>query len=168
MNYQDVLDFHVKFKINHVDPVPHVPAKDVVDFRSAFLQEELNEFTWACTMGDVAEAVDALIDLVYVAYGTAILMGVTPECWQACWNEVQRANMSKERRESEEADPRSKRGHHLDVVKPDDWEPPDLETIIKRYARGDNDVRPAQRRDPKRLEGQASSSTRLEDSRNDD
>lgn len=136
MNYRDVLDFHAKFKINHVDPVPHVPAKDIVDFRVAFLQEELNEFTWACTIGDLPEAVDALIDLVYVAYGTAILMGVTPECWQECWQEVQRANMAKERRESTTADPRSKRGHHLDVVKPDGWEPPDLISIIQRYTDG--------------------------------
>ena len=37
---------------------------------------------------------DALIDLTYVAMGTAYMMGLP---WQDLWDEVQRANMSKVR-----------------------------------------------------------------------
>jgi hypothetical protein len=72
------------------------------------------------------DAADALADLVYVALGTAHLMGLP---FNAVWDEVQRANMMKERATGAD-DPRSKRGHGFDVVKPEGFRPPNHTGII--------------------------------------
>lgn len=70
------------------------------------------------------QAFDALIDLVYVALGTAHLLGYP---WQVGWNAVQSANMAKERAASAED---SKRGSSFDVIKPPGWSPPNIERIL--------------------------------------
>jgi predicted HAD superfamily Cof-like phosphohydrolase len=129
--YHDVLAFHYKYDVRTslVDK-PHIPARDVLDFRRKFLQEELDEFQLAYTSVDIEKSLDALIDLVYVAYGTAILMGISPRCWQECWDEVQRANMTKMRAPTAGD---SKRGHELDVVKPEGWRPPTFSEILRKH-----------------------------------
>lgn len=133
MDYDDVKDFHLKFGVPTDDgQTPHLPAEDVVQYRAAFLQEELDEFILSFRNNDLNGAADALLDLVYVAYGTALLMGISPSCWQELWDDVQRANMSKERASSA-SDPRSKRSHSLDVVKPAGWVGPDGTTILKNH-----------------------------------
>jgi predicted HAD superfamily Cof-like phosphohydrolase len=71
---------------------------------------------------------DALIDLVYVAMGTAHLLGLP---WEALWNEVQIANMRKVRAAADASD--SKRGSAFDVVKPPGWQPPNIKRILENY-----------------------------------
>jgi predicted HAD superfamily Cof-like phosphohydrolase len=66
-----------------------LPSTDVVDFRAKFLQEELDEFISSDEQDDLEGAVDALVDLVYVAYGTALLLGISPEAWQELFDDVQ-------------------------------------------------------------------------------
>lgn len=56
--------------------------------------------------------------------------GCTEELWVELWNDVQRANMSKERA-LREAD--SKRGSTYDVIKPVGWIPPRTEEIIAKH-----------------------------------
>jgi predicted HAD superfamily Cof-like phosphohydrolase len=118
-NFEDVTAFHKKFGI---DGYRHGQLTkldgDVAMFRVGFLQEELTEFVNGWSNNDLEKMIDSLIDLVYVAMGTANLMGVSPRRWQDCWDEVQRANMSKTRKPSNRS---STRGHSLDVVKPDGW-----------------------------------------------
>ncbi len=75
--------------------------------------------------------IDALVDLVYVAYGTAIFAGVSPVAWRECWDAVHDANMTK-RRASNEGE--SKRRSSLDVVKPAGWKSPE-ETIAQILTR---------------------------------
>jgi len=119
-NNQDVRAFHDKFGIEN----PKEPCQlttDVSEFRVKFMQEELDEYVEATSLGDVEGQIDALVDLVYVALGTAALQGFD---WQAHWDEVQRANMSKVRSTGAD-DPRTKRKHALDVVKPSGWKGPD-------------------------------------------
>lgn len=79
---------------------------------------------------DLEKAADALADLVYVALGTAHMMGLP---FDAIWAEVQRANMTKERAESAR-DERSKRQHVFDVVKPAGWTPPDHGPALRKAA----------------------------------
>lgn len=98
---------------------------DVLEFRTKFMQEELDEFRDADTFEKQA---DALVDLVYVALGTAQMMRFA---WAPLWAEVQRANMAKERAVSAD-DPRSTRSHALDVVKPVGWRPPDVAGALDR------------------------------------
>ena len=126
-NFEDVKAFHEKYDLP-TPASPVVPEKDLLQFRSAFMAEELAEFNLAASCGDVAGMADALVDLVYVTMGTAVSMGLP---WQELWDEVQRANMSKVRALSA-AD--SKRGSTYDVVKPFDWQPPRIVDIINRAA----------------------------------
>lgn len=102
-------------------PIPETPqvlGEQRRTWANAALQEELKEFNDAADAGDVLEAADALIDLVYFALGRLVEMGVPAS---AVMDEVQRANMDKERGEL------SKRpgsmGH--DAVKPAGWQAPD-------------------------------------------
>lgn len=125
-NYQDVADFHEKFGVP-VAQEPTLLKGEALEFRKKFLQEELDEFIKAHEENDLEGAVDAMIDLVYVAMGTADFMGIGNERWQACWNEVQRANMTKVRAQSESD---SKRGTSLDVVKPAGWVGPNFKEIL--------------------------------------
>lgn len=126
MNFQDVQKFHAKFGVP-VASSPTVPDNETFEFRLKFMQEEINEFEAAyldLKVGVISEAqalhemADALVDLVYVAMGTADMMGLP---WDKLWDEVQRANMSKIRATDAS---QSKRGTALDVVKPEGWVAP--------------------------------------------
>lgn len=127
--FADVGEFHKRFGLDIYPNVkPQLLLKDVQAFRFHFLKEELQEFATAYMDGDIEKAGDALVDLVYVALGTAHLMGLP---FDEMWAEVHRANMRKERALSAE-DSRSTRRHSLDVVKPAGWRPPDHAPIIER------------------------------------
>jgi predicted HAD superfamily Cof-like phosphohydrolase len=152
--FEDVGDFHKKFDLpKFPDQEPSMLSADLVKFRGAFMLEELAEFFAAVgyeevghsltTMGaalknykalpegtNVHDAADALADLIYVACGTAHFMGLP---FDEIWNEVQRANMTKERA-SAANDSRSKRRHASDVVKPANFVPPDHRPAIRRAA----------------------------------
>ena len=100
------------------DPV-HLKQRTLAQ-RVVLLQEELDEFKAACVSQDLEELADALVDLVYVAKGTAALMNLP---WHRHWAEVHRANMDKRPGVT-------KRGHEVDGAKPEGWEPPDHATIL--------------------------------------
>lgn len=136
--YNDVGAFHalfglVNFSVVKRDNVkPTLLPADVHEFRSKFMQEELDEYNQAIAEGDFEKAIDALCDLVYVALGTAHMHCVD---FNAHWAEVHRANMAKQRSTAARegfVDTRSKRGHSLDVVKPEGWTPPDHAPILAR------------------------------------
>lgn len=118
--HADVKAFDRRYLIpNSTRPAWLDPA--AAEFRHKFIQEEVDELLEAYDQRDMAKYFDALLDLVWVAHGTATMMGLP---WQAGWQEVVRANMSKERATGPD-DPRSKRKSALDVVKPDGWREPD-------------------------------------------
>jgi predicted HAD superfamily Cof-like phosphohydrolase len=127
--YRDVLEFHKKFGLV-VGNRPIMPDERTVAFRGAFMIEEAVEFLKAHQKEDLPGMLDALIDIVYVAYGTAIMMGITPECWDEAWDEVQCANLKKERAQTVG---QSKRGSTLDVVKPEGWTAPDIAAVLRRH-----------------------------------
>ena len=129
-DFDDVGDFHEKFGL---DNVTHHGAgqrdvdESLMNFRIKFMREELDEFEGAYEIGDEAGMFDALMDLVYVAMGTAHLKGYP---WHSGWAEVQRANMAKVRAASDGRD--SKRSSPWDVVKPPGWTPPDVQGVLLR------------------------------------
>ena len=128
--FADVGAFHAKFDLPRYgdgEP-PRLPDPDVALFRGKFLQEELDEFRTSVEAGSLYDAADALADLVYVALGTAHMMGLP---FDEIWAEVQRANMTKVRASSS-ADPLSKRNHRLDVVKPVGFVPPNHALAIEK------------------------------------
>lgn len=73
---EDVQVFQEKFGFNTPDQFILIP-QDLFDFRVKFLLEELEEYTHSYTVSDLGTAIDSLIDLVYVACGTAIYHGVS-------------------------------------------------------------------------------------------
>lgn len=153
-NFGDVGRFHTKFGLPNVNDDPPGPrefCEDLMQFRLNFLLEELKELMESMDAYfspssdakgeptvkielegapevDHAKAFDALLDLVYVALGTAHLMGYP---WDDGWDRVQRANMTKVRAQSDGSD--SKRGSSFDVVKPKGWTPPDIEGLLQSY-----------------------------------
>jgi predicted HAD superfamily Cof-like phosphohydrolase len=129
-NFDDVGHFHEKFGLDnttHHAPGPRMVTDETIVFRTKFMYEELKEFQEAMVENDMPGAFDALLDLVYVAMGTAHLFGFP---WQEGWDAVQTANMQKVRATTAEE---SKRGSTLDVVKPMGWTPPDIAAILEQY-----------------------------------
>lgn len=118
--HDDVHTFNEKYGVP-MAPVPSLLNEELFRYRSAFLLEELEEFTRSHERGDLNEALDALIDLAYVVHGTALIMGLP---WETAWKRVHDKNMQKIKTPRAEA---SKRGSRFDVVKPPGWTPPDHE-----------------------------------------
>ena len=128
--FKDVKNFHQKFGLmapEGLQPV-HLTQRKLGE-RVEVMQEELDEFKKAVESQDMAGLADALVDLVYVAKGTAVMMNLP---WNVLWAEVQRANMDKVRG-------MTKRGHAVDVTKPEGWQPPHIDEVLSghQYKRAD-------------------------------
>ena len=138
--FRDIARFHDKFQLLPTEDPGHELPEDLLKFRMKFLYEELTEYCEAVGFGiqddmvlklvdpkfDAEKAFDALIDLVYVALGTAYLHRFP---FNDGWARVQEANMKKVRAESAD-DERSVRKHAADVVKPEGWEPAILKDLL--------------------------------------
>lgn len=126
--FRDVRDFHHKFGQLWYDE-PGFISPELARQRHNFLQEELDELHTAMKANDLAGIADALVDLVYVAKGTAGMYGLP---WEALWDDVQRANMAKVRGITH-------RGNAVDVKKPEGWVPPQTELVLSAAGYGDLD-----------------------------
>jgi predicted HAD superfamily Cof-like phosphohydrolase len=148
----DVSEFHKKFGLDTAElSAPGViqPA-DLQAMRINFLFEELDEYATslgyflgavengrmtyikdleapATSDADLENALDALVDLTYVAAGNGLYHGFTPEIQGIAWDRVQAANMSKIRVEKSGD---SKRGSTFDVKKPAGWVAPSYADIL--------------------------------------
>lgn len=89
-NMDRVREFHETFGVP-VLASPCIPA-DRVKLRLDILDEERCELSEALEAGDVVEVADALTDMAYLIYGTALEFGID---LNACFAEVHRSNMSK-------------------------------------------------------------------------
>lgn len=118
-HHSDVKAFHQKFGFLTNDEPGHLSQRKLEE-RIKFLQEELDELKKAGAENDLADQGDALIDLVYVAIGTAVMMGLP---WEDMWQEVHRANMEKVRGIGP-------RGNKVDCVKPEGWTPPQHDELL--------------------------------------
>jgi predicted HAD superfamily Cof-like phosphohydrolase len=118
----NVVEFHKKFglPLGAVDYLAGEPTTQ--EFRTGFIQEELDELKCALTEGDKVGVFDALLDLAYVVYGTALFAGISPAQWHAGMHAVHSANMAKVRVAKAED---SKRGSAFDCKKPEGWVGPE-------------------------------------------
>ncbi len=89
------------------------------EFRLGLQREELHELEEAISDGDFEGTVDGFLDVMYVAFGGLVEMGIPV---LAAFQEVHEANMQKQRG-SYIKRPHSK-GH--DAIKPKGWKPPNL------------------------------------------
>lgn len=95
------------------------------DLRHALILEELGEWYRADTDGDIVEVADALADLLYVVYGTALVYGLPID---EIFAEVHRSNMTKF--------PGGKvlRREDGKILKPDTWEAPKIKEILDDHS----------------------------------
>lgn len=123
--YDDVREFHKKFGL--IRPIAgaarsrKLTGAKLVE-RIEFMQEELTEFTAGVINDDYALQADSLVDLVYVALGTAVMMALP---FDELWYDVHEANMRKVRGTTH-------RGHAVDVMKPNGWVGPQTLEVIER------------------------------------
>ena len=141
----DITEFHTKFELDALHPMGALD-KETEAFRKKFLREELDEWLWAQQIAfqettrpilerDEAEytvqlekALDGLVDLAYVLFGTVYLHGFK-DVFAEAWRRVHEANMQKVRADLDGSD--SKRGSSLDVVKPAGWEAPQFSDLVE-------------------------------------
>ncbi len=120
---QKVEEFNTSIIGFPVPAKPEILSEQRGEWALTALNEELAEFREACEEGDVLEAADALVDLVYFALGRLTEMGVPA---QIVFDEVQRANMTKQR------GTQTKRpgSQGYDAIKPNGWLPPDHSFLL--------------------------------------
>lgn len=118
----DIEEMHTKFGTNAViRSLDKEKLMKYLEFRLAFLQEELDEAKKAAASGDIKQAediVDAMIDLCVVAIGTLDAFEVDS---YTAWNRVHEANMQKE------VGIKASRPNPLglpDLIKPAEWVAP--------------------------------------------
>lgn len=90
-----------------------------VNLRLDLVEEEWRELYYAANNYDLVEVADALADIIYVAYGFAVELGIPLD---RVLNEVHRSNMSKI------GGPVRADGKQL---KPETYSPPDVRGILE-------------------------------------
>jgi predicted HAD superfamily Cof-like phosphohydrolase len=122
---QLVKEFHRKFGLEYTGQVRALPP-EYQQFRTARMQEELDEYKQAVEEEDLEKQFDALIDLVYIALGNAHLHGFP---FNKGFELVHTANMSKQRAEKPTE---SRYGTTYDIIKPTGWTPPNLKVLLSK------------------------------------
>jgi predicted HAD superfamily Cof-like phosphohydrolase len=116
---RDIAGMHRYYGVNEkVVEFDKEKLQQFLNFRMAFLDEELNETKKAVREKNAEEIVDGLIDLCVVAIGTLDSMGI--DSYDA-WNKVLRANLQKQ------VGVKPERPNPLglpDLIKPDGWKAP--------------------------------------------
>mgnify|MGYP001584899075 CR=1 FL=1 len=110
-----VAEFHETFGLG----VGYTPAVRNAELRLDLIKEEWFELIDGLHNKNLIESADALGDLLYVIFGTAVEFGLDME---PIFDEIHRSNMAKEG------------GHRREDgkwMKPADWTPPDLAAVIR-------------------------------------
>jgi len=113
--------------------IPDSPTRlrpERAHFRALHIREEVDELIDAVeNSGDdvqeLAEQADAFVDIIYIALGGLIEMGITPG---VAFNEVHRANLMK--RQGEVSKRPGSMGH--DAVKPENWVGPRAGVMLSK------------------------------------
>ena len=122
--FKDMQDMHKKYGVNKwmqaelQSDVDWRKINKFMQFRLGMMQEELDETKNAFDKKDAEEMVDGIIDLCVFAIGTLEVFGVDAN---KAWDEVYKANMSKE------VGIKEGRPNPLglpDLVKPEGWTGP--------------------------------------------
>lgn len=132
-HHEDMLQFHNTFGVKsawkdngRIDP-------QVMEFRMELIKEEvirellpaMDRFKTFPSPENLTDVADGLVDAVYVVIGAAVALDLP---WEELWNEVQRSNMAKV-----QADGTIHRREDGKILKPADWIPPDLFSIILEW-----------------------------------
>ena len=88
-----VAEFHQKFS-HPIELKPTIPEIKRVVLRNNLIREELEELELASQEENITEVADAVVDLLYVVFGTALEYGLG-EKLEALFDEVHASNLSK-------------------------------------------------------------------------
>lgn len=86
-----VFDFHAATGAN-INSSPMFPAYNERELRISLLKEEFQEYLDAESDDNIVEVADALGDMLYIIFGTAVSYGIPLD---RVFNEIHRSNMSK-------------------------------------------------------------------------
>lgn len=138
--FKDVVEFNQD--IIKLAPTEFLNLERVEWFKNT-INEELSEFEKAnddyiaakrCNadaetlLGCQVDMMDAIIDLIYFAFGRLYEIGITEEDFDAMWNAVHESNMTKKRGNKG-------RGSDDDAIKPEGWQGPEQKFIIYKKSR---------------------------------
>lgn len=123
-NFERVREFQETYQLN-IGLNPHLPAQDERELRMRLLQEEFEEYLEGEANNDVVEIADALGDMLYIIYGTAVSYGIPID---EIFSEIHDSNMSKL---GEDGLPIYREDGK--VLKGPGYFPPRIEEIIKRH-----------------------------------
>jgi predicted HAD superfamily Cof-like phosphohydrolase len=118
---QMVKEFHHRFGVV-IRSSPGLVDDATKKLRIKLIREELGEFEKAANDRNLVKIADALADLLYVIYGTAVSYGIDLE---PIFREVHDSNMSK-------GDPNVLRAPTGKILKAKNYRPPDLQPILER------------------------------------
>ncbi|XSG77592.1 hypothetical protein ACP8Y2_11360 [Herpetosiphon llansteffanensis] len=107
---------------------PQLPSVAVQALRQTLLQEEYTELQAAIAAGDLVAIAQEAADLLYVTYGLCLAYGIE---LNPVFAEVHRANLAKT------TGPRRADGKQL---KPADWQPPDVASVLVQQSKASFDV----------------------------
>ena len=90
-NFEKVKKFMITYG-QEVKESASFPDENIIKLRLKLIKEELEELEQALNDKNLLEVADALTDILYVTYGAGHSFGINLD---ACFEEVQRSNMSK-------------------------------------------------------------------------
>lgn len=116
-----VRDFRHAFGL-HVALTPNLAPNNALELHHKLITEEVGELADAIRERDPAEVLDALGDIVYLAYGAAAECGYDLD---EALQRIHAANMAKLR------DGVVNRRADGKVLKPEGWMPPSMEDLVR-------------------------------------
>ena len=120
---RSLLEFNNAFDIPKLD-APGLSTDELIELRIKLLVEEVQEYAEAARAGDMVEILDALADIGYILAGTIINHGMQ-HIYDDSFNEVHRSNMAKL------VDGKVIRREDGKVLKPQDWQPPNVAQFLQ-------------------------------------
>ncbi|RYD62770.1 MAG: hypothetical protein EOP83_13755 [Verrucomicrobiaceae bacterium] len=125
--FEKLWEFHETYNLSRTKtPELPAPTEKVRKMRRDILQEEFEEYIEGEETNDLVEIADALGDIIYVAFGTAVSYGLPMD---EIFDEIHRSNMSK-------LDPETGKPIYREdgkVLKGSAYTPPDIRSIIERH-----------------------------------
>ena len=118
--YDAVEAFHEAFGLLRGEH-PELPDLPTRGLRIKLLREEFEEYLKAEAEDDLVEVADALADIIYIAYGTAVAYGIPLD---RVFAEVHKSNMAKL------VDGKVIRRADGKILKPETWTPPDIKSVL--------------------------------------
>lgn len=109
-------EFHKKYG-QTINNCPVMLSLSDETLRRKLIAEEINELADAMNANNLVDIADALADVLYVVFGTAVTYGLPID---EIFEEVHRSNMTKSTQKNE----------YGKIIKGDSWEPPRIREIL--------------------------------------